>query len=168
MVAEDERPSPEAQLGSARVDSSAMGSPTAAASADTRPPRAHRALRVGIDLALIDETARSLATFGERYVRRLFTAAEAAECLSTPAQTASRLASRFAAKEAAIKVLRPAHWVDWRSIEVVRQPDGYTELCLSGEAARLAQAAGLDNFAVSLAHEGNCATAVVVASASKP
>jgi len=125
-------------------------------------------LRVGIDLARIDEAARSLERFGKRYVDRIFTEREAADCLAAPAQTAARLAARFAAKEATIKVLRPAHWLDWRSIEVIRRPPGYTELELSGEAAELAEAAGLQDFSVSLAHEGHYATAVVVASARKP
>jgi holo-[acyl-carrier protein] synthase len=125
-------------------------------------------LRVGIDLARIDEAARSLELFGKRYVERILTPREAADCLAAPAQTAARLAARFAAKEATIKVLRPAHWLDWRSIEVIRRPPGFTELALSGEAAELAEAAGLDDFSVSLAHEGHYATAVVVASTRKP
>jgi holo-[acyl-carrier protein] synthase len=125
-------------------------------------------MRVGIDLARVDDAARSLERFGERYLRRVFTAAEAADCLAAPAQTAARLAARFAAKEAAIKVLRPTHWMDWRCIEVIRRAPGFTELSLSGEAAELAEAAGLEDFAVSLAHEGHYATAVVVASARKP
>jgi holo-[acyl-carrier protein] synthase len=129
---------------------------------------ARAGLRVGIDLAQIDATARSLERFGRRYVERIFTAREAADCLAAPAQAAARLAARFAAKEAAIKVLRPAHWLDWRSIEVIRRAPGFTELALSGEAAELAEAAGLDDFAVSLTHEGGYATAVVIASARKP
>jgi holo-[acyl-carrier protein] synthase len=125
-------------------------------------------LRVGVDLARIDDTARSLERFGQRYLQRVFTAREAADCLAAPAHAAARLAARFAAKEAAIKVLRPDHWVDWRSIEVIRKAPGFTELALSGDAAELAQAAGLEDFAVSLAHEGHYATAVVVASSRKP
>jgi holo-[acyl-carrier protein] synthase len=130
--------------------------------------KARAGLRVGVDLARIDDTARSLERFGARYVERLFTAREAADCLAAPAQAAARLAARFAAKEATIKVLRPTHWLDWRSIEVIRRAPGFTELALSGEAAELAEAAGLEDFAVSLAHEGHYATAVVVASARKP
>jgi holo-[acyl-carrier protein] synthase len=129
-------------------------------------PRA--GMRVGIDLARIDDAARSLERFGKRYLDRIFTAREASDCLAAPAQAAARLAARFAAKEAMIKVLRPAHWLDWRSIEVIRRPPGFTELALSGEAAELAEAAGLEDFAVSLAHEGHYATAVVVASCRKP
>lgn len=126
------------------------------------------ALRVGIDLANVEDTARSLERFGPRYLERLFTAREIAECCATPAQTAARLAARFAAKEATIKVLRPRTWIDWRSIEVIRRDPGFTELALSGEAALLADVGGLSNFAVSLAHEGHYATAVVVASARQP
>jgi holo-[acyl-carrier protein] synthase len=133
-----------------------------------RSARSRGMMRVGIDLVCVDETARALERFGDRYVRRLFTAREAAHCLAAPTQAAARLAARFAAKEAAIKVLRPSRWIDWRCIEVVRRARGYTELSLSGEAAKLAMAAGLDHFVVSLAHEGNYATAVVVASNRQP
>src|SRR5689334_18665667 len=85
-----------------------------------RPRGPASGMRVGIDLARVDETARSLERFGERYLKRLFTAREVADCTATPAQAPARLAARFAAKEAAIKVLRPERWIDWRSIEVVR------------------------------------------------
>ena len=134
----------------------------------TRSARTGTALRVGIDLASVTDTARSLERFGERYLKRLFTAREVADCGEAPAQRAARLAARFAAKEAAIKVLRPERWLDWRSIEVVRHARGFTELALSGEAAAIARRERLENFAVSLSHEGHYATAVVVASSHEP
>ena len=121
---------------------------------------------VGIDVVLVERFARALART-PLLAERLFTEAE----LNTPSgnpRSPESLAARFAAKEATIKVLRPNHWLDWRSIEVIRKPPGFTELLLSGEAAELAEAAGLDDFAVSLSHEGHYATAVVVACARKP
>lgn len=136
--------------------------------AERRPTAALPALRVGIDLASVTDAAHALERFGQRYLTRVFTAREAAECMSTPAQSAARLAARFAAKEAAIKVLRPPHWIDWRNIEVLRHATGFTQLALRGDAAALAHANGLANFEVSLAHEGNYATAVVVACCRQP
>ena len=57
---------------------------------------------------------------------------------------AAGLAARFAAKEAAIKALRPAGpQPDWRSIEVRRDPEGWCDMHLTGEAARLAEIAGV-------------------------
>jgi holo-[acyl-carrier protein] synthase len=74
------------------------------------------------------------------------------------------LAARFAAKEAALKVLRPTgHRPQWRSIEVRRHDGGWCTMSLSGYAAELATQAGLGELAVSLTHEEGIAAAVVVA-----
>jgi len=53
--------------------------------------------------------------------------------------------------------------IAWRSIEVHQEDDGRCTLRLSDEAAELARRALLDDFAVSLSHEGNLAVAVVFA-----
>jgi holo-[acyl-carrier protein] synthase len=126
-------------------------------------------LRVGIDLVRVSEVEASIARFGDRYLDRVFTAHERASCARSP-RPAEGLAARFAAKEAAMKVLRPSadDVVSWTAIEVVRAPGGWTELALSGGAALLARAAGLDDFAVSLSHDGDHATAVVVATSRAP
>ena len=49
---------------------------------------------VGIDVVNVNEVAGSLERFGERYVRRIFTANEAAYCQSAAGRAA---AERFAA-----------------------------------------------------------------------
>jgi holo-[acyl-carrier protein] synthase len=126
-------------------------------------------LVVGIDLVDVRQVAESLERFGDRYVTRLFTAAEASYGRAEPAAAAERLAARFAAKEATVKVLRPeGEWPDWRSIEVRRASGGWCELALSGRAAELAAAAGLSDFALSLSHDGHYATAVVIARRTVP
>jgi holo-[acyl-carrier protein] synthase len=117
-------------------------------------------LRVGIDLVQAATVAEALAEHGERYLQRVYTPAEIAECDGDPL----RLAARFAAKEAAMKVLRPSRdaAVPWPAIEVVRDPEGVPVLTLHGPAAELAVAAGISAFAVSLTHEAEYAAAVVV------
>jgi holo-[acyl-carrier protein] synthase len=116
-------------------------------------------LRVGIDLVQASTVAEALAEHGERYLQRVYTATEIAQCGGDPL----RLAARFAAKEAAMKVLRPGDAaVPWPSIEVVRDPEGVPVLTLHGPAAELAAGAGIREFAVSLTHEGQYAAAVVV------
>ena len=57
--------------------------------------------RVGCDLASTAEVRESVATFGQRYLRRIYTDAELVACQGRP----ERLAARFAAKEACAKVL---------------------------------------------------------------
>jgi len=116
-------------------------------------------LRVGIDLVKASTIAEALAEHGERYLERVYTAAERENCGGDPL----RLAARFAAKEAAMKVLAPDRdtAVPWPDIEIVRT-GAAPELRLHGRAAQLADAAGLTAFALSFTHEDGYAAAVVV------
>ena len=121
-------------------------------------------VRVGTDLCSLQVVAEAVDAFGDRYLRRIYTDHELEYCQADPALTTQRLAARFAAKEAAVKVLRPAaERPEWRSIEVRRDPGGWCELALTGTAARLADAAEIRSLSVSMSHEGGLATAVVVA-----
>ncbi len=123
--------------------------------------------RVGVDLTEVEAVRRSLDSFGERFTRRVFTEHEIECCRSVHDPTGydvASLAARFAAKEAALKVLRPVGArPEWRSIEVRRHPEGWCELHVAGTAARLADDRGITGFAVSLSHEGPIAAAVVCA-----
>jgi holo-[acyl-carrier protein] synthase len=120
-------------------------------------------VRVGIDLCVIADVAESLRQFGDGYRRRVYTNGELEYCSAEPALEAQRLAARFAAKEATLKVLRPrGWWPDWRTIEVSRHPDGWCELQLVGAAACLAAEREIVALSVSLTHEGPLAAAVVV------
>ena len=111
-------------------------------------------MRVGIDLVQVSRIAESLARFGDAFVTRVFTDGEAAYARRDP----QRLAARFAAKEAAKKALA-LDGVGWRDLEVVRLASGACEMRLHG-AAR-ASAAGC-NLALSMSHEGDYATAIVI------
>ena len=124
-------------------------------------------IRVGVDLASISAVERSISTFGQRYVERIFTPHEWESSNGAARKTAESLAARFAAKEATVKVLRPGDEViPWVSIEVRTDSSGACELLLSGAAAALADSAGLQYFALSMSHEGDMAVAVVVARGS--
>jgi holo-[acyl-carrier protein] synthase len=121
-------------------------------------------VRVGVDICSVSSVAKSIETFGDRYLRRIYTDAELEYAGDVPAPRAERLAARFAAKEATVKVLRPSGVVlDWRSIEVRKDPQGWTELALGGEAARLAATACVSAFSLSLSHDDGMAVAVVIA-----
>lgn len=121
-------------------------------------------MTVGIDLVRVSRVAESLAQFGERFLRRVFTDGEIAYANAAPALAAERLAARFAAKEAAVKALGLVErGVGWREIEVTRQPSGSCQLSLHGAARDAAAEAGVVELAVSLSHEGDYATAVVFA-----
>jgi holo-[acyl-carrier protein] synthase len=121
-------------------------------------------LAVGVDLVAVDDVQAALANFGDRYLSRVFTDHEVACSSGEGAVRARHLAARFAAKEATMKALGPSDRLPpWRSIEVRREESGRCTLRLSGHAAELARRARLNDFAVSLSHEGNLAAAVVVA-----
>lgn len=100
----------------------------------------------------------------ERYLERIYTPREVNDCLTPQGVDPERLAGRFAAKEATLKVLRPhEQGIPWNTIEVRRDPSGWVGLELSGPAAELARHAGVTELSLSIAHEGGFATAVVVA-----
>lgn len=121
-------------------------------------------LRVGIDLVKTSRIAESVERFGDRFLRRIYTTAELEYALSSGACRDERLAARFAAKEAAMKALRLAHRaVKWTDIEVMRSVDGIVWLRLHGSADAAVQADGISNIALSMSHEGDYATAIVVA-----
>ena len=119
---------------------------------------------VGVDVQSIGEVAQSLAEFGSRYTRRLFTDAERSHCNESPETAASRYAERFAAKEAVLKVLSVRSAVpSWKDIEIRLTGSGRFEVALHGVAAELAHERGIRALALSMSHAGGIATAVVVA-----
>jgi holo-[acyl-carrier protein] synthase len=112
-------------------------------------------LRVGIDLVQVSRIAESVHTFGERFLTRVYTEGELAYARAHP----ERLAARFAAKEAAKKALG-LEGVAWRDVEITRAASGACELVLHGAARARA---GAPTLALSMSHEGDFATAVVIA-----
>jgi holo-[acyl-carrier protein] synthase len=121
-------------------------------------------VRVGTDLVSVAAVQESIDRFGERYLARVYTPRELDDCDGDPV----RLAARFAAKEAVVKVLRPGRGVavPWADISLRREPGGWAELELTGRAADLARSGAMDEWSVSIAHENGYATAVVVAEVS--
>lgn len=118
---------------------------------------------MGIDVAEVKRIRAVLESQGERFVRRVYTEAEAAYCDQFKNKY-ERYAGRFAAKEAAMKALgtgwsRGVRWVD---VEVVRQTGGRPTMVLHGEARKIADALGVKNIAISITHTAEQAFAQVV------
>ena len=119
-----------------------------------------QALRIGLDLVSVEQVSESIATHGERYLRRTYSEDELRDCGGQH----HRLAARFAAKEATMKVLdRGDESLPWTSIAVHRDDTGRPSLVLTGAAAELAKRRGIDRFELSLTHDGGFGAAVVVA-----
>ncbi len=105
----------------------------------------------------------SVERFGQRFLDRIFTAAEQAYC-KRKRRSAESLAARFAAKEAGAKALGTgiSHGVNWLEIEVTREPGGRPALRFHGRAAEIAVRLGVARTALSLTHTGEMAMASVV------
>ena len=76
-----------------------------------------------------------------------------------------RLAGRFAAKEAILKVLGTG-WrgkITWRDMEVLNTGNGRPHVKLSGECERVARQLGITDILISITHTENYAVATVIA-----
>jgi holo-[acyl-carrier protein] synthase len=124
--------------------------------AQPAPPK----LAVGADLVEIRRIAELVTEYGDRFGRRVFTDGELANC----GARMESLAARWAAKEAVAKALGTGFGpVDHHDIEVVQDQAGCPHVRLYGTAARLAVERGLNQWALSLSHDGGMALAFVVA-----
>jgi len=117
----------------------------------------------GIDIAEVPRIQQSIARFGDRFLRRIYTEGEIRYC-DSKANRAERYAARFAAKEAAMKALGTgwSHGVRWRDCEVVRLPGGRPSIAFHGEAGKVAARLGVKNAALSLSHTAEQAIAQVI------
>jgi len=117
----------------------------------------------GIDIAEVPRIAQSIESFGERFIRRIFTEGEIRYC-DSKANRVERYAARFAAKEAAMKALGTGwnHGVRWRDIEVARKPGSRPTIIFHGVAAQFAGRLGATNVALSLTHTKEQAFAQVI------
>ncbi len=120
-------------------------------------------LGIGVDVVEIARIERAVERYGERFLERVFSPGERDYSWSNEFP-APHLAARFAAKEAAMKVLGTgwARGVRWRDIELVRFEAQAPRLVLSGRALALSQARGITRWHVSVSHSGGVALAFVV------
>jgi holo-[acyl-carrier protein] synthase len=119
---------------------------------------------VGADFQEIDEVRRSMDSFGNRYIHRIYTDFEIEDCFAHPGVADRELAARFAAKEAMFKILTAGNpWASWREVEVRRPEPGCPTIALKGAAAEQAAKQGIATISLSLSQNGTTAAAVVVA-----
>jgi holo-[acyl-carrier protein] synthase len=125
---------------------------------------------LGSDIVDVRRIARVVDKYGERFLGRIFTAAERAKA-ERRATRIETYAKRFAAKEACAKALGTGfrRGVFWRDLGVVNLPGGKPTMKLTGGALQRLRAitpAGCDvTIDVSLTDEGPTAQAIVIISA---
>jgi holo-[acyl-carrier protein] synthase len=118
----------------------------------------------GIDLVDRPRIEQMVERHGDRFVNRVFTASEQAYADANKDRT-EKLAGRFAAKEAVLKLMGTG-WrgkIAWTDIEVVNNAAGQPEVTLSGEVEKLAAKLGIEHISVSITHTANFAIASAVA-----
>jgi len=118
---------------------------------------------LGIDIVEVDRIESAIRRYGQRFLQRVFTAAEIEYCQSK-ANAFERFAGRFAAKEAAMKAIGTG-WrrgVRWRDFEVVREPSGRPSIRFSGVAAGFAERLGTTRALLSITHTSAQAIAQVI------
>jgi holo-[acyl-carrier protein] synthase len=121
-------------------------------------------IKIGTDICSVSRIAAAYDRFGGRLLKRILTEDEISYILRDEPHLVSRLAGRFAAKEAVSKALGTG-WrgVDWKEVEIVHRPSGEPAVRLHGRAAQTARLRGLEHWEVSISHEREFATASVVA-----
>ena len=116
-------------------------------------------LVTGVDIIEVGRVRRVAETYGQRFLKRIYTEEEAAYCRGR----APQLATRYAAKEAVMKALGTGvRGVRWRDIEVVRRRGQAPTVRLHGTALARAELLGIDHLAISLSHSEEYAVASVV------
>lgn len=118
----------------------------------------------GIDLVDFGRIEQMLEKHEERFLDRVFTAREQADANKIKNRI-EKLAGRFAAKEAVMKLIGTG-WRDgvaWTDIETINNPLGSPEVRLSGKVKEIADQMGLGPVTLSITHTGNFAMASAVA-----
>lgn len=116
---------------------------------------------IGCDIIEIERIARAIKS--ESFIRRVFTAEEAAYCQRRGQQAPASFAARFAAKEAVLKALGTGlREGSLQEIAVDNDGLGKPLVQLSGHFAMLAKQLGVKNIQISLSHSKDFAVAYVI------
>ena len=121
-------------------------------------------LITGVDIIEIKRVEKVALSYGDRFLKRIYTDGEIKYCRGR----APQLASRFAAKEAVMKALGTGiRGVGWRDVEVTRKRGMAPDIKLHGRAQKRASEIGLKGLAISLSHSKEFAVASVIGESTK-
>jgi holo-[acyl-carrier protein] synthase len=118
----------------------------------------------GIDLVDFPRIEDMINRHNERFISRVFTAAEQAYADSNKNRV-EKYAGRFAAKEAILKLIGTG-WrgkIAWTDIEIINTSSGRPQVNLDGEVKKIADKLGITQISISITHTANFAIASAVA-----
>jgi holo-[acyl-carrier protein] synthase len=118
---------------------------------------------IGTDIVEIGRIRGMMERHGEHFVERCFTAGEI-DYARRHRDPSVRLAGRWAAKEAVVKVLGTGfiQGITFHDVEVVSLHTGQPTVKLSGEAARIAAEQGITEIKLTVSHSREYATATAI------
>jgi len=122
-----------------------------------------RIINQGIDLIECERVRDVWERHGQRFAERLLTVAELAY-VKQHRHPVPRMAGRFAAKEAILKVLGTG-WrgkIAWRDMEILNNNLGQPHVTLTGESQRIATELGITKILISITHTPNYAAATAI------
>lgn len=118
----------------------------------------------GIDLVNCSQIERLLGRHGQRFIDRVFTESEQAYANANK-NGVEKLAGRFAAKEAVMKLIGTG-WrgkVAWKDVEITNNALGQPKATLRGEVKKIAGELGIEQISISITHTSNFAIASAAA-----
>lgn len=116
---------------------------------------------IGIDIIEIERIKRSVDTYGDSFLNKIFTQNELNYCLSKHNKY-QHLAARFAAKEAIYKAMASS-WekdITWKSIEITNESNGLPVVKLFGKLNEFIS--NDKDIKVSLSHSDNYVACVAI------
>lgn len=119
---------------------------------------------IGLDVCELSRIGHSYDRFGDRFAQRILHPDEYEAMPVNRDICISYLASRFAAKEAAVKALGTgfSNGIGFADLAIAKEISGKPILRLYGKAAERAEALGARHVHVSLTHGRDIASAVVI------
>jgi holo-[acyl-carrier protein] synthase len=118
----------------------------------------------GIDLVDFPRIEQMFERHGQPFLDRVFTEAEQ-KYADTKKDRMEKLAGRFAAKEAVLKLLGTG-WrgkIAWTDIEIINNQTGQPQVRISGQVKEIANKLGITDISISITHTANFAIASAAA-----
>lgn len=121
-------------------------------------------LWLGVDAVSISRVRKAVERRGDYFLRRLFSADELVHCLGQ-GDSCTRIAGRFAVKEAVMKALGNAgeKGLSWKDIEIAEDDCKRVTIRIRGALEKKLKELNASSISISLSHDKTADVAVAVA-----